>query len=181
MSKLTAWLFGLAAWTASMAAAPTPTAAGPTSAEHVMTLTWEQLQPVDERGHYDPTPPPPIHGYLGEGAPAALQTGSYNVNPKLNGQRVRIPGFVVPLEMNPNGTVREFLLVPYFGACIHVPPPPPNQIVYVKMVGGNGPTSMSDAEWVFGKLTAKVQRSQLASAAYVLEADRIEPYQYKVQ
>lgn len=187
MRKLAQSLFGtLAGWVAisvapgmAIATASSPATAGPPG--HVMTLTWEQLLPVDERGHYDPTPPPPIHGYLGEGAPAALQTGSYHVNPKLNGAWVRIPGFVVPLELNPNGTVREFLLAPYFGACIHVPPPPPNQLVYVTMVSGKGPTSMSDAEWVYGRLTAKVQRSELASAAYTLAAYRIEPYQYSMQ
>jgi len=163
---------GLLAWTVTLAAA---------SPHSVLTLSWEKLLPADERGHYDPTPPPPVHGYLGEGAPAAIQTGSYHVNPKLNGAWVKIPGFVVPLEMNPNGTVREFLLVPYFGACIHVPPPPPNQIVYVKMVAGKGPTSMSDAEWVIGKLTATVEHSELASTAYTLEAVRIEPYKYQIQ
>lgn len=170
--KALACMSGLLVWTAAPAGV---------SPHPVLTLSWEQLLPIDERGHYDPTPPPPIHGYLGEGAPAAIQTGSYHVNPKLNGSWVRIPGFVVPLEMNPNGTVRKFLLVPYFGACIHVPPPPPNQIVYVTMVAGKGPTSMSDAEWVIGKLTAKVERSELASTAYTLEAVRIEPYKYQIQ
>jgi hypothetical protein len=193
MRKLIGSVFGLLAWAVAISIAPPPAAAGgsppvrgasaparaaDSSPEHVMTLTWEQLLPTEERGHYDPTPPPPIHGYLGEGAPAALQTGSYHVNPKLDGAWVRIPGFIVPLEMSANGTAREFLLVPYFGACIHVPPPPPNQIVYVTMVSGRGPTSMSNAEWVYGRLTAKVQRSALASAAYTLAADRIEPYQY---
>jgi hypothetical protein len=52
---------------------------------------------------------------------------------ELSGQRVRIPGYLLPLEIS--GTkVTEFLLVPYFGACIHTPPPPPNQIIHVKIV-----------------------------------------------
>jgi uncharacterized protein len=61
------------------------------------------------------------------------------VNPALqalNGKRVRVPGFMVPLEDGADG-VDEFLLVPYFGACIHTPPPPPNQMVYVKMNRGS--------------------------------------------
>src|SRR5690606_42145125 len=48
----------------------------------------------------------------------------------MNGRRIRLPGFVVPLEGD-GKTVREFLLVPYFGACIHVPPPPANQLIHV--------------------------------------------------
>ena len=51
---------------------------------------------------------------------------------ELNGQRVRIPGYLLPLEVSAT-KVTEFLLVPYIGACIHVPPPPPNQIIYVKI------------------------------------------------
>ena len=51
-------------------------------------------------------------------------------NPAMNGARIRIPGFVVPLE-NQRNQITEFLLVPYFGACIHVPPPPANQLIHV--------------------------------------------------
>ena len=54
---------------------------------------------------------------------------------ELDGQKVRLPGFVVPLDFE-DTEISEFLLVPYFGACIHVPPPPSNQIVYVKTVAG---------------------------------------------
>ena len=51
----------------------------------------------------------------------------------LNGQYVKLPGYVVPLESDAGGLLSEFLLVPYYGACIHVPPPPSNQIVYVRL------------------------------------------------
>jgi hypothetical protein len=51
----------------------------------------------------------------------------------LNGRIVRMPGYLLPLDVI-GAKVTEFLLVPYIGACIHVPPPPPNQIVYVKVV-----------------------------------------------
>jgi hypothetical protein len=50
----------------------------------------------------------------------------------LDGQNIRLPGYIVPLEVSEEGRTTEFLLVPYFGACIHVPPPPSNQIVHVK-------------------------------------------------
>ena len=51
---------------------------------------------------------------------------------KLMGKRIKIPGFAVPLEGDDGfENVKEFLLVPTFGACIHVPPPPPNQVIHV--------------------------------------------------
>jgi hypothetical protein len=142
----------------------------------VRKIDWETLLPAKERETYNPTPPPPIHSYLGEGDIAALQTGSFAVNPELNGAHVRIPGFVVPLERADDGSISEFFLVPYFGACIHVPPPPPNQIVYVKMRGGASPHSMDDAQWVTGTLHASTKSSALGAAAYTLDGEKIEPY-----
>lgn len=139
-------------------------------------IDWATLLPASEREHYDPTPPPPIHDYLGEGDIAALQTGSAAVNPELDGLRVTIPGFVVPLERGSDGLLTEFFLVPYFGACIHVPPPPPNQIVYVRMRAGAGLRSIEDAQWVTGRLHAAVRTTDLGQAAYTLDGERLEPY-----
>jgi hypothetical protein len=70
----------------------------------------------------------------------------------LNGKQVKIPGFVVPLEGD-GEAINEFLLVPYFGACIHVPPPPPNQIVYVKFSTAVPIDNLYDAVWVTGTLS----------------------------
>ncbi|HUL97140.1 MAG TPA: DUF3299 domain-containing protein [Usitatibacter sp.] len=104
------------------------------------------------------------------------------VEASLDGKRIRIPGFMVPLD-EAKGKVSEFLLVPYFGACIHVPPPPANQIIHVvpdKPVAGH---HMMDAVWVNG--TLRTIRSQtragmgMASAGYRLEAQSIEPYKQK--
>lgn len=72
--------------------------------------------------------------------------------------------------------IDEFFLVPYFGACIHVPPPPPNQIVYVKMRAGAGLRSIEDAQWVTGILRVAVKTSALGAATYTLEGERMEPY-----
>lgn len=149
----------------------------PSSGNAARQIAWEALLPAKERESYNPQPPPPIHDYLGEGDLAALQTGSFEANPELNGVRVRMPGFVVPLERAADGRISEFLLVPYFGACIHVPPPPPNQIVYVKMRAGAGLTSIEDAQWVTGILHTSVNRSALGAAAYLLDGERLEPYQ----
>ena len=144
----------------------------------VRQVDWETLLPREEREHFNPAPPPAVHDYLGEGSLAALQTGSAEVNRDLDGQHVRIPGFVVPLERSADGLLSEFFLVPYFGACIHVPPPPPNQIVYVRMRAGAGLRSIEDAMWVTGQLHATAKRSALGSAAYTLDGEKLKPYQY---
>src|SRR5690606_27310233 len=122
--------------------------------------------------------PSPVHDYLGEGSLAALQTGSFAVNQELDGLQVRVPGFVVPLERSADGLLSEFFLVPYFGACIHVPPPPPNQIIYVRMRSGAGLKSIEDAMWVIGTLHTASKESPIGAAAYTLDGERLEPYQY---
>jgi hypothetical protein len=142
-------------------------------------IDWDALLPDRERANFNIEPPAPVHDYLGERGAAARQTGSIAVNQKLSETKVKIPGFVVPLVVNDNGVVSEFFLVPYFGACIHVPPPPPNQIVYVKLVGGGGVrlASEEDAYWVTGTLHTQMNGTSRAKAAYTLDASRMELYQ----
>ncbi len=104
---------------------------------------------------------------------------------ELNGQRVRIPGYLLPLEMT-DINVKEFLLVPYIGACIHVPPPPPNQIVHVNIVQKKGyrVKSMYEPVWVSGEISVKsmvkdlylVDGSAGINIGYTMQANRIEPY-----
>ena len=143
-----------------------------------LMIDWDALLPETERANFNTEPPAPIHDYLGERGAAARQTGSVAVNKKLSETKVKIPGFVVPLVVNDNGVVSEFFLVPYFGACIHVPPPPPNQIVYVKLAGGVRLGSEEDAYWVTGTLHTQINGTSLAKAAYTLDASRMELYKY---
>jgi hypothetical protein len=95
--------------------------------------------------------------------------------PEMDGKEVKIPGFVVPIE-GENQTIYSFFLVPYFGACIHTPPPPSNQIIMVNYEPGVKIDSLYDAVWVSGKLTTKTFANDLATSGYALEAMRIEPY-----
>jgi uncharacterized protein len=142
-------------------------------------IDWDALLPDSERANFNIEPPPPVHDYLGERGAAARQTGSIAVNKKLSEAKVKIPGFVVPLVVDDNGVVSEFFLVPYFGACIHVPPPPPNQIVYVKLAGGGVRLgSEEDAYWVTGTLHTQTNGTSRATAAYTLDASRMELYKY---
>jgi hypothetical protein len=158
--------------------ASAPAAAEPGKSREARQLDWDALLPPGERDRFDLPPPRPMHDYLGEGGPAATQQGSSSVNTGLNGTLVKIPGFIVPLELLPTGLVREMYLVPYFGACLHVPPPPPNQIVYVKMATPIKLSSMYDAVWVTGTLRTEAKTSRYGSAAYTLDANRIDKYRY---
>lgn len=91
----------------------------------------------------------------------------------LNGKGVKIPGFMVPLEDNQREVV-EFLLVPSPQACIHVPPPPPNQMVYVKMKRGT--EAAQGPIWVYGTLNLVTKKSMYGDASFELIGEAIEPY-----
>lgn len=94
---------------------------------------------------------------------------------ELDGQQVRLPGFMVPLDFE--GTeISEFLLVPYFGACIHTPPPPSNQIVYVTTVASYPMKELFDAVWVTGEISTQAFLNEVGDAGYTLQARIIEPY-----
>ena len=101
----------------------------------------------------------------------------------LQGQQVRMPGYTLPLEFS--GTrITEFLLVPWVGACIHTPPPPPNQIVYVKIDQGIENRGRFTPVWVTGEMAIKAATKNLylvdgaagIDVGYSLEASQVEPY-----
>lgn len=105
------------------------------------------------------------------------------VNETLNGQQVRLAGYVLPLEMD-GLKITEFLLVPYVGACIHEPVPPANQIVLVKFAQGIEVNGRFTPVWVQGKMITQVGASKLylvdgssdIPRSYKLDADLIELY-----
>jgi len=98
------------------------------------------------------------------------------VNPKLAGKKVRIPGFAIPVEQSDKG-VDELLLVPYFGACIHTPPPPANQIIHVKLSEPQPAVGAMQAYWIWGEISAQKFSSELGDAAYLITASGIQPYE----
>ena len=95
---------------------------------------------------------------------------------ELNGQSVSIPGFVVPLEGD-SEVITEFLLVPYFGACIHVPPPPPNQIVHVTIKDGVPIESLYDAIVVTGVISTETWSGEIAQVGYKMKAVGVAPFE----
>lgn len=94
-----------------------------------------------------------------------------------DGQRIAIAGFVVPLDFAAT-VVTDFLLVPYIGACIHVPPPPPNQVIYVHTTKGVRITGFFDAMTIIGILSRVEMETDLADVGYRINADTVVPYEF---
>lgn len=90
----------------------------------------------------------------------AVEKRQKRVNSKLNGKSIRMAGYLLPLEFSDKG-VNDFLLVPYVGACIHVPPPPPNQIVFVRLAKKFKITDLFTAVWINGTLKTRASSKRL--------------------
>lgn len=95
-------------------------------------------------------------------------------NKALEGQALRLPGYAIPLELS-KGMVKEFLLVPYFGACIHTPPPPANQIVHVVLKAPRK-LRMMEAVWAQGVLSTGAQDTEFGKSGYRMAEAEAEPY-----
>lgn len=94
----------------------------------------------------------------------------------MNGMQIKIPGFIIPLEDNQD-IVKEFLFVPSPMACVHVPPPPPNQIIHVKMASGKIAKMSYGPVWLFGKLIISENAGKLIRSSYEMVGVVTEPYQ----
>ena len=97
------------------------------------------------------------------------------INADLEGAAVRIPGYVVPLEESSRG-LKEFLLVPYFGACIHSPPPPSNQIIHVRLQRPRPGVHAMDAVWISGEIHRERSASSMGASSYAMTAVAVEHY-----
>lgn len=104
------------------------------------------------------------------------QLGGFETVTELDGKLIRIPGYVVPFDFNLEKKQASFLFAPYMGACIHTPPPPPNQIIYVEADPAVKIDDMWVAYWLEGTLTAEKEETDLAATAYRLTLTKIEPY-----
>jgi hypothetical protein len=101
---------------------------------------------------------------------------STTVVSEMDGKAIRIPGFIVPLEFNDDKTVSQFFLVPFFGACIHVPPPPPNQVIHVTSSNGVKLENLYTPHWVSGVVNSVFIENEIASATYAMDAVDVEVY-----
>ncbi len=148
--------------------------ASPVLAEAPLEISWDDMMPED---WLPPMPDIMEHDYF-EMVMMEQLAPDAPVVPGLDNLLVRLPGFVVPLKMD-GRRVAEFLFVPYLGACIHVPPPPSNQIVHVRLAQ---PQVLDEPEWnafwITGRLQVQHSESELAHAGYSMLAERIEIYEW---
>lgn len=144
----------------------------PPSAEippgEVRELDWLELMPADE---LEALQQAPVISHDGSFKP--LQMGSFRTVQAMDGIKGKIPGYIVPVETDAEGKLTEFFLVPYFGACIHVPPPPPNQIIHGRLAEGVEMTDIYAAYWIEGTLKAERFDNDIASTAYVMDVARV--------
>lgn len=99
------------------------------------------------------------------------------LNPAIQNEKIVISGFIVPLDSSDSSTIEEFLLVPYFGACIHVPPPPSNQVIHVVPAQPLKGFQMMDPVTVTGDLSPSRIDTPYGSAGYEMQAKSVTPYE----
>ena len=152
------------------AAAALPRAA---HARNAPEITWDDLIP----------PGVPYAEIIGEGEMDQINdtwrpiydANATKLNPLLNGAFIKMPGFIIPIEASTKG-VTSFVLVPYVGACIHTPPPPPNQLVFVTTGTPWPADDLWDPVWVTGRMSHETQTTEIAEAGYTLAAEEMEIY-----
>lgn len=139
---------------------------------------WLELMPEQDRQALENMPDiihegPEDPGFMEQGklkqqeGLAPVMYSSKTVSALAN-KPIRLGGYPVPLQHDANGKMIEFFLVPYPGACIHVPPPPPNQIVLVRYPKGFDLTDIYTPLWVSGILKIEDIRNDMADAAYAI-------------
>ncbi|TVS16308.1 MAG: DUF3299 domain-containing protein [Gammaproteobacteria bacterium] len=139
------------------------------NAEEPRPLEWQELMPPG----WKPSMPDFSSFFHDPMSPAAAQDEDAPLVEALDDTLISIEGWLVPLEWGMDA-LKEFLFVPWFGACIHVPPPPPNQIIRVTLEKGVPEREMFEPQKLTGRLRAERSESELALAGYRMEAARTE-------
>lgn len=136
-------------------------------------LQWDDLIPPDI----------PYSEIVGEGE-IDLENDTWNpiydenatkLNDDLDGAYIKMPGYIIPIDIDAKG-VTSFVLVPYVGACIHTPPPPANQLVFVETAKPWPSDQLWDPVWVTGQMSNQLQSRDIAEIGYALKADEMETY-----
>ena len=136
-------------------------------------ITWDELVP----------PGVPYSEIIAEGEldeqndtwRPVFDENAKKLNPALDGVYIKMPGYIIPIETSKAG-VTSFVLVPYVGACIHTPPPPPNQLVFVNTEKPWENDDLWEAVWVTGFMQHEIQSTEVAETGYTLRADKMEVY-----
>lgn len=151
-------------------------------------LKWEMLIPENERNTIARYQVPEtntlqdltqqILNSIESAGDKAYQSAMISTNTvaSLSGSTVSISGFVVPIDFYPNKNLKYIFLVPYFGACTHFPPPPPNQILFIRLEDGFSHFDINQAFTFEGKLKTELFEDLIGTSAYTLEAYRAKKF-----
>jgi uncharacterized protein len=155
-------------------AATSPAAAllGAPDAHGFADLDWSKMMPPGDVKLLAEAPPV-VH----VGNQRMKQVGTLHAVAALDGRKVRLSGYVVPLESDDDGRMVEFFFVPFYGACIHVPPPPPNMMVHVKLARGIDTPSLYDPLTLSGTLHIETTQNPMAASAYGMADATLGAYQ----
>lgn len=134
-------------------------------------LDWSHMVPPEDVKLLE-NAPPVVH----VGNQRMKQIGTLHTVAALNGASVKLSGYVVPLESDDDGKMIEFFFVPFYGACIHVPPPPPNMLVHVRLAHGIETPSLYDPLTLRGVMHTEVTQNAMASSAYGMSDAELVPY-----
>jgi hypothetical protein len=139
--------------------------------EEYIDLDWVDLLPDGVSSL-----PPELLALTTDHTKSTQQAVSSGARTDWNGKIVRLPGFIVPLDYSGTG-VTAFILVPFVGACVHVPPPPANQLVFVTTNIPYESKGLYEPVNVIGMFGTSSLKTQLAEIDYALSADQIVPYE----
>lgn len=142
-------------------------------------IEWDSLMPSTFGIATPPTQSNPSGptDHSGSGGANLPSYSSVNLVEELIGKKVSIPGFVVPLDVD-GQKVLKFLFVPYMGACVHVPPPPPNQLIYAEIEEGLVMEEMWIPVELYGTLGAEYVETGLGAAGYTMTIDEVKEFVY---
>jgi hypothetical protein len=151
-------------------------------------LAWAQLIPNDERSILEKYQTKPANTALefGDQILLSIQASgdqayrdalqSINTVGDFDKQLVSISGFIVPLSYDEDQNPSEIFIVPYFGACLHFPPPPPNQIIFTRLSGEFSDFDITQAYTLTGVIRQQMFDDELGTSAYALELSHIKVY-----
>jgi hypothetical protein len=145
------------------------------ASDQPVDLAWEELVPRQSGWLSGTAVAGALKGVVEHGSATPDPAQEAGLVTAHDGKRVRLAGYLVPLDFDGVG-VREFLLVPYVGACIHVPPPPPNQIVHVRSPTRIPVRDQFEPVQVTGTLATGLLATDLAEVGYQVAAEAVTPY-----
>jgi len=145
----------------------------PPPADDYAEVDWTRLMPYEELDALRRGDAPAIDH---RGNRKMSQSGSFHTVTTYTDRKIRLAGYVVPVAYDDGERMTEFLFVPYFGACIHVPPPPPNQLVHVRLAHAVAAPDPWEPQWLRGVLKLERVDGELASAAYGMDGATLAPY-----